>query len=61
MKELNLKAMKDSTELLTQNILTHATGPMLAAGMSEASVAKMCLKVSEIYHEGLLTRYKNEL
>ena len=55
------KSLKDSKEKLTQLILANATGPMLAAGMSESSVVKMCLNVSEIYHEGVLVRYEDEL
>jgi hypothetical protein len=54
------KALLESTEALTQQILTHATGPMLAAGMSESAVVKMCENVSVQYHERALNRFEAE-
>lgn len=61
MTEEDRKELADSTEKLTQEILVQAAGPMLAAGMSESAVVRMCENVSSQYHERLLNRYKAEL
>ncbi len=55
------KVLLESTEKLTLDILAHATGPMLAAGMSESAVVKMCENVSVQYHERMLNRFEAEL
>jgi hypothetical protein len=54
------KLKQDSTEKLTQQILVHATGPMLAAGMSESAVVRMCEAVSTQYHDRMFNRYSEE-
>ena len=55
------KALLESTEKLTQEILMRATGPMLAAGMLESAVVKMCENVSVQYHERMLNRFETEI
>lgn len=50
----------NSVEKMTQEILLRATGPMLAAGMSESAVVRKAEEVSREYHERMLARAKAE-
>lgn len=50
-----------SIELLTQAILGNGAGAMLAAGMSESAVVRLCENVSDEYHRRMFNRYEKEL
>lgn len=52
--------LRTSVEIFTQSLITSAAGPMLAAGMSESAVIRMCENISEEYHERMLRRYDRE-
>ena len=53
--------LRDSIEKLTQGMLKQGAGQMLASGMSESAVVKLCYKTSKLYHEGMIDRYKDVL
>lgn len=53
--------VRDSIEKLAQEIMKNGAGQMLASGMSESAVVKLCYKTSKLYHEGMIGRYKDVL